>query len=104
VEELGFATAAAPTDGTVALRALEIVPTPVLERAPSGVEEAREGGVPRRVGDSLPRCPAVVAAAETPVLAGLPVLIPLLPTFARGLENPVTLGLTVLRGVAALEL
>jgi len=104
VEELGFATAAAPTDGTVALRALEIVPTPVADRAPRGVDEASDGGVPIRVGVSLPRCPALVAAAETPVvLAGLPVLIPLLPAFAPR-PNPVALAETELRGVAALEL
>jgi hypothetical protein len=101
VEELKFeVAAAAPTPGTVALRELEIALSPVLDRAASGVEAASDGGVPRRVGVSLPRCPGVVAVAaeRLAALPALPALIPERPA------TPSVLEVTALRGEAALEL
>lgn len=97
--------AAAPTPGTVALRELEIALSPVLDRAPSGVEVASDGGVPRRVGVSLPRCPGVVAVAaeRLAALPALPALIPERPATPGVLEETV-LEVTALRGEAALEL
>ena len=103
MEEFRFAPPATAA-GTVALLALEIAFSPVLlERAPSGVEDASDGGVPRRVGVILPRCPEAVAvvAAERPV--ALPVFREM-PFRVERPANPVPLEVTVLRGVAALEL
>ena len=90
--------------GTVALLALEIAFSPVPDRAPSGEEVASDGGVPRRVGVSLPRWPeaVVVVAAESP--AALPGLLALIPVWLERPANPVPLDVTVLRGDAALEL
>jgi hypothetical protein len=103
VEEFRFAPPATAA-GTVALLALEIAFSPVLERAPSGVEEASDGGVPRRVGVSLPRCPEAVVAAVAERLVALPGLRELMPFRVDRPANPVPLGVTVLRGDAALEL
>jgi len=103
VEEFRFAPPATAA-GTVALLALEIAFSPVPERAPIGVDAASEGGVPRRVGVSLPRCPEAVAVVAAERFVALPGLLELMPFRLERLENPVPLDVTVLRGDAALEL